>query len=254
MGSARGRVALEQTGEGTLNNVNLITAFGAGLFSFISPCVLPLVPGYISFVSGVSLESMQDDKHAKASLGKIAINCLLFILGFSAVFVSLGASATYIGQFLNDKLPLFSKIAGVVVIIFGLHVMGVFRIPFLQYEKRFHSTSKRLGLFGSFLIGLAFAFGWTPCIGPILGAILAFASTQETVKEGVFLLSAYSLGLGIPFFAAGIGMNAAIGLMKGMRKHYRKVEIVSGILLIAVGILILTDSLQRLAFLFQGME
>lgn len=235
-----------------MEKINLLTAFGAGLFSFISPCVLPLVPGYISFVSGVSLESMKDGAQARASMGKIAVNCLLFILGFSAVFVSMGASATYIGQFLNDKLPLFSKIAGVVVIIFGLHVMGVFRIPFLQYEKRFHASSKRLGLFGSFLVGLAFAFGWTPCIGPILGAILAFASTQGTVKEGVLLLSAYSLGLGIPFFAAGIGMNAAMGLMRGMRRHYRKVEIVSGLLLIAVGILILTNSLQRLAFIFQG--
>lgn len=237
-----------------MEKINLLTAFGAGLFSFISPCVLPLVPGYISFVSGVSLENMKDGTKSKASLGKIAVNCLLFILGFSAVFISLGASATYIGQFLNDKLPLFSKIAGVVVIVFGLHVMGVFRIPFLQYEKRFHATSKRLGLFGSFLVGVAFAFGWTPCIGPILGAILAFASTQETVSEGVLLLSAYSLGLGIPFFAAGIGMNAAMGLMRGMRKHYRKVEIVSGLLLIAVGILILTNSLQRLAFMFQGVE
>ncbi len=237
-----------------MEKVNLITAFGAGLFSFISPCVLPLVPGYISFVSGVSLENMKDGTRTKSSLGKIAVNCLLFILGFSALFISLGASATYIGQFLNDKLPLFSKIAGVVVIVFGLHVMGVFRIPFLNYEKRFHATSKRLGLFGSFLVGVAFAFGWTPCIGPILGAILAFASTQETVSEGVLLLSAYSLGLGIPFFAAGIGMNAAMGLMRGMRKHYRKVEIVSGLLLIAVGILILTNSLQRLAFMFQGME
>ena len=237
-----------------MEKINLITAFGAGLFSFISPCVLPLVPGYISFVSGVSIESMKDEARAKASLGKIALNCLLFILGFSAVFVSLGASATYIGQFLTDKLPLFSKIAGVVVIIFGLHVMGVFRIPFLQYEKRFHTTSKRLGLFGSFLVGLAFAFGWTPCIGPILGAILAFAGTQETVKEGVLLLSAYSLGLGIPFFVTGIAMNSVMGLTRGMRAHYRKVEIVSGILLIAVGILILTNSLQRLAFMFQGME
>ncbi|MBN1504186.1 MAG: cytochrome c biogenesis protein CcdA [Candidatus Eisenbacteria bacterium] len=237
-----------------MENVNLLTAFGAGLFSFISPCVLPLVPGYISFVSGVSLESMTDGAKARASMGKVAVNCVLFVLGFSAVFIAMGASATYIGQFLNDKLPLFSKIAGVVVIIFGLHVMGVFRIPFLNYEKRFHSTSKRLGLFGSFLVGLAFAFGWTPCIGPILGAILAFASTQETVKEGVLLLSAYSLGLGIPFLAAGIGMNAALGFTRGIRRHYRKVEIVSGILLIAVGVLILTNSLQRLAFMFQGIE
>ncbi len=237
-----------------MEKVSLLTAFGAGLISFISPCVLPLVPGYISFVSGVSLETMKGEARAKGSMTKIALNCLLFILGFSVVFISLGASATYVGQFLNEKLILFSKIAGVVVIIFGLHVMGVFRIPFLQYEKRFHAQTKPLGWFGSFLVGLAFAFGWTPCIGPILGAILAFASTQETVKEGVYLLTAYSLGLGLPFFATGIAMNTFLGLSRGIKSHFRKIEIVSGILLVLVGVLILTNSLQRLVFLFQGME
>jgi cytochrome c-type biogenesis protein len=239
--------------EEILEKISLLTAFGAGFISFISPCVLPLVPGYISFVSGVSLDRMKDRAGTGVSLGKIALNCVFFILGFSVVFVGLGASATYLGQFLSEKFVLFSKIAGVIVIIFGLHVMGVFRIPFLQYERRFHAGSKPLGLLGSFLVGLAFAFGWTPCIGPILGAILAFASTQETVKEGIYLLSAYSLGLGLPFFVTGIAMNTVLGLSKGIKSHYRKIELVSGALLILVGILILTNSLQKFAFLFQGM-
>jgi cytochrome c-type biogenesis protein len=236
-----------------LEKISLLAAFGAGFASFISPCVLPLVPGYISFVSGVSLESMRGGEGAgtaaRGSMRKIIPNSLLFILGFSVVFVALGASATFLGQFLVEKMNIFSKIAGVVVIIFGLHVMGVFRIPFLQYEKRFHAGSKPLGLAGSFLVGLAFAFGWTPCIGPILGAILAFASTQENVKEGIYLLSAYSLGLGLPFFLTALAMNTFLSLSKGIKAHFRIVEVVSGILLVLVGILILTNSLQRLAFL-----
>ncbi|UCF79911.1 MAG: cytochrome c biogenesis protein CcdA [Candidatus Eiseniibacteriota bacterium] len=236
-----------------LEEVSLLAAFGAGFLSFISPCVLPLVPGYISFISGVSLEAMREEsgegRTGSGSLSKIVPNSLLFILGFSVVFVALGASATFLGQFLVDKLSILSKIAGVVVIVFGLHVMGVFRIRFLQYERRFHARSKPLGLLGSFLVGLAFAFGWTPCIGPILGAILAFASTQETVKEGIYLLSAYSLGLGLPFFATGLAMNSFLGISKSIKAHFRTVEIVSGLLLVAVGILILTNSLQRLGFM-----
>lgn len=233
-----------------MEKVSLLAAFIAGLISFVSPCVLPLVPGYISFVSGVSLETLREEGRPGGSMRKIILNCLLFILGFSVVFVSLGASATFIGQFLLEKSAIFSKIAGVVVIVFGLFVMGVLRIPFLQFEKRFHARTKPLGLLGSFLIGLAFAFGWTPCIGPILGAILAYAGTQGTVKEGIYLLTAYSLGLGLPFFVTGLAMNTFLGFSKRIRPHFRKIEIASGILLVVVGILILTGSLQRLAMIF----
>jgi cytochrome c-type biogenesis protein len=233
-----------------LEKVSLLAAFGAGFISFISPCVLPLVPGYISFVSGVSLESLREEGRARGSLRKVVLNCLLFILGFSVVFVSLGASATFIGQFLIERAAIFSKIGGVLVILFGLVVLGVLKIPFLQFEKRFHAQTKPLGLLGSFLIGLAFAFGWSPCIGPILGAILAYASTRETVKEGIYLLSAYSLGLGLPFFVTGLAMNTFLGFSRSIRPHYKKIEVVSGILLILVGILILTGSLQRLAVMF----
>lgn len=233
-----------------MEKVSLIAAFGAGLISFVSPCVLPLVPGYISFVSGVSLESLREEGPVKGALRKIIFNCLLFILGFSVVFVSLGASATFFGQFLIDKAAIFSRIAGVIVIVFGLFIMGVLKIPFLQFEKRFHARTKPLGLLGSFLIGLAFAFGWTPCIGPILGAILAYAGTQETVREGIYLLSAYSLGLGLPFLVTGLAMNTFLGFSKRIRPHFRIIELVSGALLVVVGILILTGSLQRLAVMF----
>ncbi|MCX5800253.1 MAG: cytochrome c biogenesis protein CcdA [Candidatus Eisenbacteria bacterium] len=237
-----------------MEKVSLIAAFGAGLVSFVSPCVLPLVPGYISFVSGVSLETLREEGRAAGALRRVVLNCLLFILGFSVVFVGLGASATLVGQFLIDKAAVLSKVAGVVVIVFGLFIAGVLKIPFLQFEKRFHARTKPLGLSGSFLIGLAFAFGWTPCIGPILGAILAYAGTQETVREGIYLLSAYSLGLGLPFLVTGLAMNTFLGFSKRVRPYFKTIEVVSGILLVVVGILILTGSLQRLAMLFSFGE
>jgi cytochrome c-type biogenesis protein len=230
--------------------VSFLTAFLAGLLSFISPCVLPLVPGYISFISGVSLEEMKgtDDKSIRSRiLKKVVINSLLFILGFSIIFVLLGASATFIGGFLQSKMAILSKIAGVIVIIFGLHTAGVFNIKFLQYEKRFHAQKKPLTLLGSLLIGMAFAFGWSPCIGPILATILFYASTQEKVYQGIGLLACYSLGLGIPFFIAGIAVNAFFGIYNWMKKHLRIIELIAGIFLIILGVLIFTNQLQTVA-------
>ncbi|MCX7919134.1 MAG: cytochrome c biogenesis protein CcdA [bacterium] len=230
--------------------VSLITAFIAGLLSFISPCVLPLVPGYISFISGVSLEEMKrtnDVSNRSRILKKVAINSVLFILGFSIVFILLGATATYIGGFLQSKMNVLSKIAGVVVIIFGLHTAGLFNIKFLQYEKRFQTRGKPLTLIGSLLIGMAFAFGWSPCIGPILAAILVYASTQETVYQGIGLLASYSLGLGIPFFIAGLAVNVFFGVFNWMKKYLHAIEIIAGVFLIVLGILIFTNQLQVLA-------
>jgi len=221
----------------------IFTAFFFGLLSFVSPCVLPIVPGYISFISGVSFDEMQDAGARADIRKKIALHSLSFILGFSLVFVALGASATAVGQFLHDQIDILSKVAGVIIIIFGLHMIGVFKIPFLNYEKRFAARTKPIGFFGAVLVGMAFAFGWTPCIGPILAGILTIASQQDTVWKGVILLTSYSLGLGIPFLIAGLSMALFQGIFNRFKRHLHKIEVVGGTLLVAVGILIMTNYL-----------
>lgn len=230
-----------------MESVSLLTAFVFGLLSFISPCVLPIVPGYLSYISGVSFEEMRDDANRSAVRRKILRNSLLFVAGFSLVFIVLGASATYVGQFLKDNLNLIGKIAGAVIIVFGLHMIGLFKISFLNYEKRFHSGGKSLGMFGAFVVGLAFAFGWTPCIGPILAAILTIASQQETVGEGIMLLTAYSAGLGVPFVLTGLSVTVFFSFFNKLKKHLHTVEVVGGILLVIVGILIMTNMLSVLS-------
>ena len=224
-------------------NVTLLAAFAAGFLSFVSPCVLPLIPGYISFVSGISVEEMRADIAPAASRLQVFSTSLAFVIGFSLVFVALGASATAVGKFLFARLPLFSKIAGGVLIIFGLHTMGVFRLAFLETEKRVHSRRKPAGAFGAMLVGIAFAFGWTPCIGPILGGILAIAGSKNSVAEGVTLLAVYSLGLGIPFLITSLAINQFFGAAKRIRKHYHAIELTSGALLIAIGVLIISGQL-----------
>src|SRR3954469_12413522 len=224
-------------------NVTLLAAFAAGFLSFVSPCVLPLIPGYISFVSGVSVEEMRSDTAAAASRLQIFFTSLAFVVGFSIVFVLLGASATAIGKFMFAKLPLLSKIAGAILIVFGLHTMGVFRLGFLETEKRMQSQRKPAGPIGAMLVGVAFAFGWTPCIGPILGGILAIAGSKNSVTEGVTLLAVYSLGLGIPFLLTSLAINQFFGAAKKIRKHYHAIELVSGALLVAIGVLIVTGQL-----------
>ena len=227
-------------------NISLLAAFTAGLISFASPCVLPLIPAYLSFISGVSVEEMKSRDRKSEVLKKVSLNTILFVLGFSLVFVALGASATFIGDFLLSKLSLFNKIAGAIIMLLGLHLLGVFRIRFLNYEKRFHTRSRPLGPFGSFLVGLAFAFGWTPCIGPILAGILLVASNQDTVTKGVVLLSSYSLGLGIPFFVTAVSFHTFLSVFGWIKKHFRTVEIVSGVFLIIVGFLIFIGSFSSL--------
>ncbi len=218
----------------------------AGLVSFLSPCVLPLIPGYISFVSGVSLQDLQGASDGR-TLRRAFLSSVWFVLGFSAVFVLLGASATALGRLFLQRLSALRFVAGVVVVVFGLHLTGLIRIPFLQYEKKLEVKQRPLTAVGAFLVGTAFAFGWTPCIGPILAGILALASTQQTVAQGMLLLGAYSLGLGIPFLATSIGVQAFWGFFGRFRRYLRGVEIFSGILLVAIGILILTDRLTALA-------
>ena len=224
-------------------NVSLLAAFAAGFLSFISPCVLPLIPGYISFVSGVSVDEMRSDAPPAASRLQVFVTSLAFVIGFSLVFIALGASATAVGKFIFSKLPLLSKLAGIVLIVFGLHTMGVFRLALLDTEKRVHQQRKPAGPLGALLVGVAFAFGWTPCIGPILGGILAIAGSKNTVWEGVTLLAVYSLGLGIPFLITSLAINQFFGAAKRIRKYYHAIELTSGALLIVIGVLILTGQL-----------
>ena len=229
--------------------LTLLTALGAGVISFISPCVLPLVPGYISFVSGTSLSELAESDGAEylRRRRRVVVNTLAFVLGFSIVFVAMGASATYLGQWLAGNRVWLGRIAGTVIVLFGLHVMGVFKISLLNLEKRLHTEREPVGLLGSFGIGLAFAFGWSPCIGPILATVLVLAAQRETVGQGIVLLSVYSLGLGGPFLLTGLAVNRFLTISKKIKRHMRVIEIVSGVLLVVIGVLVFTDSLQALS-------
>lgn len=230
-----------------MENVSFITAFVFGIFSFISPCVLPIVPGYLSFISGLSFEELKTAETLSSARRRVVINSILFVAGFSFVFIAMGASASALGKFLLNQLPLLTKVAGVVIIIFGVHMTGIFKISFLNYEKRVHVSTRPISFLGSFIVGIAFATGWTPCIGPILASILTLAARQETLAQGVLLLSFYSAGLGIPFILAGVSITAFYKVFEKFKIHLPKIEFVSGILLIAFGILIFTNYLSALA-------
>ena len=229
-----------------MESVSLVAAFTAGLVSFLSPCVLPLVPGYISLISGASVDQLKsgdDDQRTKRVLG----HSLLFILGFSIVFISLGASATWLGQALLSRMTVLYKIAGIVIIFFGLHLTGLLKIPLLYRDARFHSAGKPATAGGALLIGLAFAFGWTPCIGPILAVILGLAASQDTVWKGIFLLALYSAGLAVPFLLTSLGINRFLKFYQRFRTHLRQVEVFSGIVLIVLGAMIFSNQFTRLA-------
>jgi cytochrome c-type biogenesis protein len=234
-----------------MQEVTLLAAFVAGVLSFISPCVLPLIPGYLSFVSGVTLDEMRGTGAGATASPDVrrraVIMSVAFVIGFSLVFISLGASATAIGTLLMEHLSLLGKIAGVVIILFGLHMMGVLKIGMLYSEKRMQTSGKPAGFFGAMLVGIAFAFGWTPCIGPILAAILAVAATQESVGEGVRLLAVYSAGLGVPFIATSLAINKFFAASARIRKHYHTIEVTSGVLLVVVGVLIFTNRFTVIA-------
>lgn len=213
-----------------------IAAFLAGLISFLSPCVLPLVPGYVSLISGASADDLQARR--SDARRKLLLNSLMFIMGFSIVFISLGAFATGIGRLTRAYYPILTQIAGIVIIVFGLHLTGAFRISALYADKRMHQVKGGSTAWGAFVIGFAFAFGWTPCIGPILATILAFAGSQETVLQGVLLLAVYSLGLAVPFLLTALGVGRFLSFYVRFRRHLRTVEVVSGVLLIAIGVLV----------------
>ena len=219
----------------------IFIAFGAGLISFLSPCVLPLIPGYISYISGSTLENLIKNKNLNL------LPIILFTLGFSVVFIIFGASATFLGKILlKNSFPL-RVIAGLVIIIFSLHILGVFNLNFLNYEKRL-DAKKNSNIFSSFLVGMAFAFGWTPCIGPILGSILILASTTESIYQGIILLTSYSLGLAIPFILAGYAIQKFLLISKNIKQKMNIITKTGGILLFLTGILIITNQLQAIGF------
>ena len=221
--------------------IELLIAFGAGLISFLSPCVLPLIPGYISFITGNSLNELLESK-------KINIRPLiLFTLGFSFVFIIFGAAASYLGQVLLQNSETLRIIAGLIIIIFSLQLIGIININFLNFEKKIY-TQKNNNIWFSFIIGMAFGFGWTPCIGPILGSILALASTEETVFKAIILLSFYSLGLAIPFILSGYLMQRFLIFSKNFKKNINLVTKGGGIILLITGVLILTNQLQILGY------
>ena len=233
-----------------MDNVSVFAAFLAGLVSFLSPCVLPLVPGYISIISGSSLDQLKARAQDASLFRAVLLNSIMFIVGFSITFILLGASATWIGQVLVSRMRLLGQLAGLILIVFGIHLMGIFKINFLYKDKRFHNVEKPRGLLGALVLGLAFAFGWTPCIGPILAGILTLASTKQTVTQGMFLLATYSAGLGIPFLLTSLALNRFLTFYSRFKRHFHAVEVVSGALVVAVGVLILTGSLTRLATWF----
>ena len=218
-----------------------LIAFGAGLISFLSPCVLPLIPGYISYISGQSLQEILNQK--KISL----LPLILFCLGFSTVFVILGASASFLSQAFLQNSEVLRLSAGIIIIIFSLQLIGVINIPYLNFEKRFDARESRNILF-PYVIGLAFGFGWTPCIGPILGSILALASIEETLSRAILLLSFYSLGLAAPFIFSGYLIQRFLLFSKNFKKNINTISKIGGIILLVTGILILTNQLQAIGF------
>ena len=217
-------------------------AFGAGFISFLSPCVLPLIPGYISYISGESLGDIVEKQK------KIILKTVLFSLGFSLVFISFGATASFIGNILLENSNTLRIIAGIIIIIFSLQLIGILNLNFLNQEKRFQTKNYSNNLFFPVLVGAAFGFGWTPCIGPVLGSILTLAAVESSVGKGILLLSFYSLGLAIPFILSGYGISKFLAFSKNFRKNIKIVSVSGGVILLITGILILTNKLQALGY------
>jgi cytochrome c-type biogenesis protein len=227
-------------------HISLFIAFAAGLLSFVSPCVLPLVPSYITYITGLTLEELTTQTERKGVRAIIIANSLLFIAGFSIVFIAFGASASLVGQLLVTYQDFIRKLGGVLIVVFGLYIMGILKIKFLMAEKRMHLKSRPAGYVGSVLVGVAFAAGWTPCVGPILGTILVYASTTDSMLTGVELLSSYSLGIGLPLFITALAVDSFLNYFKKVRAYMYGISVASGIFLVLVGVLIYTNSLTLL--------
>lgn len=224
-------------------SVGILIAFTAGVLSFLSPCVLPLVPSYLSFVTGMSLEDLQEGFDRKRAL----VHAGLFVTGFTLVFVLLGASASLVGGLLRYYSDWIARIGGVVIIVFGLHLTGVFRLTPLMREKRVHLSSKPMGYAGTLLVGVAFGTGWTPCIGPVLGAILTMAASQEQLMQGMWLLFVYSMGLAVPFVLSAVALERFLSVFARFRRFLPAIQVASGVLLIVLGLLLVTGSFVVLA-------
>ncbi|NPA25186.1 MAG: cytochrome c biogenesis protein CcdA [Deltaproteobacteria bacterium] len=232
--------------ESSSSQISLLIAFTAGIFSFISPCVLPLIPSYLTYITGISFDELVDSR-SSAVRRRTLFHSLFFILGFTMVFVALGASATYVGNFFHENQVLIRRVGGVIVILLGIHITGFVKLSFLEREKRFEFTDKPLGYLGSVLVGIAFAAGWTPCIGPILASILLYASTSDNVTSGIVLLIAYSLGLGLPFLLSALAFNTFLTYFAKFNRYLRIVSIVSGIFLVIIGLLLVFDYLSLIS-------
>ncbi len=231
----------------SFNQVSLLAAFSAGFLSFVSPCVLPLVPSYLSYITGLTVEELADVQERVRFRKAIMVNALLFIAGFSSVFIAFGASASFIGQLLYEYQDIIRKVGGVLIAIFGLYLMGILKLPFLMMERKlFHFEKRPLGYIGSFLVGTAFAAGWTPCVGPVLGGILAYASTKDSMQDGIVLLTSYSAGLGLPFFLTAFGVDKFLTHFKSLRRYLGGVSLVSGVLMVAIGVMLYANSVTMI--------
>ncbi len=233
-----------------MKDISYPLAFLAGILSFLSPCIFPLIPSYVSFITGISFEDLTGDVDKKRIRYLTIMNSIAFISGFSAVFIALGASSSVIGSLLFEYLNLIRIIGGVLIIIFGLFIAGFLKLDFLMKDKKLHLVGKPAGYIGTFFVGMTFAAGWSPCIGPILGTILVYASSKGSTFYGIKLLTVYSLGLAIPFFISAIAINSFLIYSKKFIRYMRAIMIISGLLLIVFGIMLLTDQVRDLARLF----
>ena len=231
-----------------IQEVTLLGAVFAGLLSFVSPCVLPLVPPYLGFLAGTSLEDVAEGRAASDASRRVFYTSIAFVAGFSTVFVALGASASLIGQAISQYINVLGTLAGIIIIVMGLHFLGLFRIGLLYREARVQVERKPAGLPGAYVLGLAFAFGWTPCVGPILAAILFVAGAESTAGQGAILLTAYALGLGVPFLGAALFAGPFLRLMARFRRHLGRVEQAMGVVMIVTGILFLGGWMQQASF------
>jgi len=229
-----------------MKDVSFSLAFLAGILSFLSPCVLPLVPSYVSFITGISFEDLTTSADRKRIRNLTIVNSLIFISGFSSVFIALGASSSAVGQILFRYQDWIRIIGGILIIIFGLFIAGFLKLDFLMRDRKIHLGSRPAGHIGTFIIGMTFAAGWTPCIGPILGSILLYASTKGSTIYGIELLTVYSLGLAVPFFVSSLAINNFLAYSKKFQRYMRLIMIISGLLLIVFGIMLLTNRLREL--------